>query len=279
LTQNYVVGAISGTATIAAAVVAFVMLVSLNTLQDWPISGLGLPFGNGDSGGAAREHEPRSPAPNRTAAVAPGASLGATQAPEGAADAARHGQAGVGGGNAIAGSRTGSGDIATGTPTASPPSSGSAPPSDAGSAAPVESTGAGSGSGFGGGAGVESGPVSRSAPGVDEAPPQEGIIPPLVATPPPADCGDADSDNADAISEEAVSEDAVAEEAASEEAMSEEAASEEAGCDGEGSAGEAGCDEALLDGVVSEEGACEQRDPDSNGAPAGPIGAFLTQRG
>ena len=34
LTQSYVVGAISGTATIVAAIVAFVMLVSLQTIRN-----------------------------------------------------------------------------------------------------------------------------------------------------------------------------------------------------------------------------------------------------
>ena len=47
--QTYLVGAVSGTTLIAAAVVAFVALVSLQALRDWPLSGLA----GGDSGAAA----------------------------------------------------------------------------------------------------------------------------------------------------------------------------------------------------------------------------------
>src|ERR1044072_3310033 len=39
--RNYMAGAVSGTALIAAAVVAFIMLVSLQSLRDWPLAGLG----------------------------------------------------------------------------------------------------------------------------------------------------------------------------------------------------------------------------------------------
>ncbi|HXS46824.1 MAG TPA: hypothetical protein VN756_05125, partial [Solirubrobacterales bacterium] len=47
--RNYLAGAVSGTALIGIAVVAFVMLVSLQTLRDWPLAALG---GN-DSGDSA----------------------------------------------------------------------------------------------------------------------------------------------------------------------------------------------------------------------------------
>jgi hypothetical protein len=260
LTQSYVVGAISGTATIVAAVVAFVMLVSMQTLQEWPISGLDPGLGGGDSGGATRAPESRTPAPNQTSAVAPSASLGAAQAPTVAAGTERHGHAGIGGGSAITGSGDGSGDIATGAPTAFSPSRGSEPPSDAGSAAPVESTspgsgsaGSGSGSGSEGGDGAESGPVSRSAPGVDEAPPEEGEE----TTPPPADCDDADSESDNAASDAADSDNVAPDEAVCDEAP----------------------DEAVCDEAASEEGAGEQHDSDSHGAPADPSSAFWTQRG
>ena len=39
--HTYLAGAVSGTALIAAAVVAFVMLVSLQALKDWPLAGIG----------------------------------------------------------------------------------------------------------------------------------------------------------------------------------------------------------------------------------------------
>ncbi len=37
--HTYLVGAVSGTALIAAAVATFVMLVSLQALRDWPLAG------------------------------------------------------------------------------------------------------------------------------------------------------------------------------------------------------------------------------------------------
>ena len=39
--HTYLAGAISGTALIGAAVVAFVLLVSLGALRDWPLAGIG----------------------------------------------------------------------------------------------------------------------------------------------------------------------------------------------------------------------------------------------
>lgn len=39
--HTYLAGAVSGTALIAAAVVGFVMLVSLQALKDWPLAGIG----------------------------------------------------------------------------------------------------------------------------------------------------------------------------------------------------------------------------------------------
>ena len=38
--HTYLVGAVSGTALIAAAVVAFVLLVSAQAFRDWPLPGL-----------------------------------------------------------------------------------------------------------------------------------------------------------------------------------------------------------------------------------------------
>jgi hypothetical protein len=171
LTQSYVVVAISGTATIVAAVVAFVMLVSLQTIQEWPISGLG--FGSGDSGGVTRATELNAPAsPARAHAATPSSLSGATRAPADAATpgvpggrAAHRGQADLEGGSAIAGRGDRSRGVSTGAPTATAPSLDSDSPSDAGSAAPVEPTGAGNGSGASAG--------SHSASGVRGAPPTE----------------------------------------------------------------------------------------------------------
>ena len=38
--HTYLAGAVSGTALVAAAVVAFVLLVSLQALKDWPLAGI-----------------------------------------------------------------------------------------------------------------------------------------------------------------------------------------------------------------------------------------------
>src|SRR4051794_24438896 len=40
--HTYLAGAVSGTALVAAAVVAFVLLVSFQALRDWPLAGIGI---------------------------------------------------------------------------------------------------------------------------------------------------------------------------------------------------------------------------------------------
>lgn len=45
--HTYLAGAVSGTALVAAAVVAFVLLVSFQALKDWPLAGINI--GGGDS--------------------------------------------------------------------------------------------------------------------------------------------------------------------------------------------------------------------------------------
>ncbi len=52
--QTYLVGAVSGTTLIVAAVVAFVLLISFQALRDWPLAALG----GGDSGGAVAPARP-----------------------------------------------------------------------------------------------------------------------------------------------------------------------------------------------------------------------------
>ncbi len=170
LTQSYVVVAISGTATIVAAVVAFVMLVSLQTIQEWPVSGLG--SGAGDSGGVTRATDVSAPAraaAGRSSAATPSGLSGTGRAPAGAAApgarAERHGRLDLGSGSAIGGRGNRSSDEPTSGPIASTPGVASDPPSDAGSAAPVEPTRAGNGSGASAG--------SRSVSGVGNAPPEE----------------------------------------------------------------------------------------------------------
>jgi hypothetical protein len=178
LTQSYVVVAISGTATIVAAVVAFVMLVSMQTIQEWPISGLGIHLGNGDSGGVTRATELSAPAARaatgRSHAVSPGAPQGTTRPTAGAAvpkapesRAAHHGQANLGGGSAIGGRGDRSRDESTGGPTAAAPDVGSDSPSDTGSAAPAAPTPAENGSGASAG--------SRSVSNAGDPPSAEAV--------------------------------------------------------------------------------------------------------
>ncbi|HET8863109.1 MAG TPA: hypothetical protein VFM94_07655, partial [Solirubrobacterales bacterium] len=59
-TRNYFAGAVSGTGLVAAAVVAFVMLVSLQGLRDWPLAGLG--GGSEGSSGTAPVETPSAAA-------------------------------------------------------------------------------------------------------------------------------------------------------------------------------------------------------------------------
>ncbi len=43
--HTYLAGAVSGTALIAVAIVAFVLLVSAQAIRDWPLGGLGFAGG------------------------------------------------------------------------------------------------------------------------------------------------------------------------------------------------------------------------------------------
>src|SRR3954469_25806301 len=117
LTQSYVVGAISGTATIVVAVVAFVMLVSLQTLQEWPVSGFGpgSGSGHGDDQAGTRAHGPASPArPTDTATAVP---LQGASKPTAPAGPARADHAGPRGGGATRGRGKEAGHVSSGAPT------------------------------------------------------------------------------------------------------------------------------------------------------------------
>src|SRR5690348_16899651 len=60
-TQSYVVGAMSGTAMVVAAVVAFVLLISFQAVRDWPGNGISIGIGHDESGvavGPARKAPP-----------------------------------------------------------------------------------------------------------------------------------------------------------------------------------------------------------------------------
>lgn len=163
----YLASAVSGTTVIVAALIAFVVLVSLQTLRDWPLSGLG-----GDSQSAVR----RPAGVDRTAAgeqatpgVPAGRATGGPQAPQS--------QGG------------GSGDTAQGAPAVGAPDAarpgGGPPPTDShpyptgggagsfGSATrSVDRGGARAGNGSGAEsspAGAVGGAVEDTVAGVDEA--------------------------------------------------------------------------------------------------------------
>jgi hypothetical protein len=185
----YFAGAVSGTALIGMAVVAFVVLVSLQALRDWPLAGLGE---GGDGGSVA----PARPVGGE--AGPGGGRLGTTAAAGGSAVRADGRNAprlaGVGGGGSTA--ATGGGRALTGSPPSAPSPSGGdstqAPagsqpsgsagssPSGGGAASGAGESDGGGGSGGGPPSGGESGgspkpsetvtgTVDRAVSGVDEA--------------------------------------------------------------------------------------------------------------
>ncbi|MGC1852920.1 MAG: hypothetical protein WA687_10835, partial [Solirubrobacterales bacterium] len=105
--RNYLAGAVSGTALIAIAVIAFVMLVSLQTLRDWPLAGIA---GSGDESGVSDAAATGSPAPSVAASGAGTAGGGAT-ADNGSAGT--NGGIGAAGGNAESNSPPGSSPVTT----------------------------------------------------------------------------------------------------------------------------------------------------------------------
>lgn len=111
-TRNYLKGALSGTALIVVAVVAFALLVSLQTLRDWPFAGL--------IGGSEAE----------TSAVEAGGPQGATTT---AASASATGGDGGSGGSGQAGPNRAAGDDPPGgVPTGETPQGADTPASSPG---------------------------------------------------------------------------------------------------------------------------------------------------
>jgi hypothetical protein len=77
-TQSYVVGAMSGTAMVVAAVLAFVLLISVQAVRDWPGSGISIGLGHDDSGVAVGPaHKAPPGVGNPVPAVHPVVSAGA----------------------------------------------------------------------------------------------------------------------------------------------------------------------------------------------------------
>ena len=124
--HTYLAGAVSSTALVAAAVVAFVLLVSFQALRDWPLAGIGI---GGDDSAATGPSAPgsgsaTSPAETGAAAAGPVVAKGSARQGNGGSAARRGNQTAV---NA-------SPVAATGSPTAEAPAS--SPATQGGNPAP-----------------------------------------------------------------------------------------------------------------------------------------------
>jgi hypothetical protein len=168
--HTYLAGAVSGTALVGAAVAAFVLLVSLQALRDWPLAGIGF----GDSGGSVEQStHARGAAAGRTAhggGAAREAGVGRTAGAGGRGNTAHGGAPGLG--------RSPSSAAETpGGPGTAP--AGTTPTGTAGAgSAPGGGSGSGSGSGSGGGetggsggsvSGTVTGTANETVSGVDQA--------------------------------------------------------------------------------------------------------------
>ena len=188
--HTYLAGAVSSTALVAAAVVAFVLLVSFQALRDWPLAGISI--GGDDSAVTG----PSNPGAGSTTSPAQAGGAGAVAGPVATKGSARNGngRSAAKQDNQVA--VDASPTAATGSPTAEAPSpspagqgggapSGSSPTGSA-SSSPASGGGGGgggggsspaTGSGSGGSAGGSSQPtsgaltetVNKTVSGVDEA--------------------------------------------------------------------------------------------------------------
>ncbi len=166
--QTYLAGAVSATALVSAAVVAFVLLVSFQALKDWPLAALG--------GGDESSLSPARPVD--TGGRSSSATGGAGSA---RADAAAQGQGSEGagaverGGNGALGAAPGEAPV--GAPTTQSPgagggSEGFAASGSNGAGSGPQGGGAGSGTGSGSGqstSGAVTGAVNDTVAGADEA--------------------------------------------------------------------------------------------------------------
>jgi len=150
--QTYFVGAVSGTTVVAAAVVAFVMLVSFQALRDWPLAGLGL---GGDSGNDAVLSSGRAagPAGSKAASTAAGK---ASQIPGGRTHSKQSGNNGADVGDLIQANSASPDATVPGSTSPSPAAGGGSSPS--GPASGAASSGGSGGSGNGGGGGSPGSP-------------------------------------------------------------------------------------------------------------------------
>jgi len=173
--HGYLAGAVSGTALISAAVVAFVLLVSFQALHEWPLAGIQI--GGGDGGPSATEGPAVGSEGSSGSAVAPGAgsargrsaTRNSTGSPAGTVDTLRSG---------IGSAPTTRGPAPAGAGSPGSPGS-AASPGQSAPAAGSSGSGSGSGPGSGGSSGTSSGSTSTSGAvtgavnetvkGVDEA--------------------------------------------------------------------------------------------------------------
>jgi hypothetical protein len=184
--HTYLAGAVSSTALVAAAVVAFVLLVSLQALKEWPLAGIGI---GGEDSAVTGPSEPGAAPASASAQAAGAAATVAGPATNGGAGrrGERLSRDAASNQTAVDPSPTAS----TGSPTAQapPPSpsgpggsgpSGSSSPTGSASSSPA-SGGGGSNPGAGGGStgssegggqttsGAITGTVNKTVSGVDEA--------------------------------------------------------------------------------------------------------------
>lgn len=176
--HSYLAGAVSSTVLIASAVLAFVLLVSVQAFRDWPVSGLGLGGGDRDvsvsSGQAASVGPALRPTHARAVGKAGAAASGHVFADGGASVPGRSGSIaqrnGLGGGSpgtATPRGATSPGESGSSSVGDSPPT-GSAPGPASGGGPGSPGTGAGGGSaGSSPSAGV-TGAVDNTVSKVDE---------------------------------------------------------------------------------------------------------------
>jgi hypothetical protein len=142
-TRKYMVGALSGAGLIAAAVVAFVLLVSAQVFEDWPLAGLA----GADEETSVSSAEPVAPGTGVAAAAVAPAGAKAASGPGGGGGASGGGAAGGGGS-----SPSGSQEVGTGQSPVNPgggDGGGTAPGGNGGGPVPVAAPGGSSGGGGG----------------------------------------------------------------------------------------------------------------------------------
>ncbi len=176
--HTYLAGAVSGTALVAAAVVAFVLLVSFQALRDWPLADISL---GGDDNAASA---PNSAAGSQAGPAASGAAGGAAAATAaGPTNRNPSNRVATQGSNTVVGAvpSAPSGSPAAESPTSSPVGGGPAGSSPSGSSSASSSPSGGNGGGAstpapganGSGSqstsGAVTGAVNNTVSGVDEA--------------------------------------------------------------------------------------------------------------